>query len=240
MNGWIKMHRKIINWEWYTDSKMVHFFVHLLLSANHEQGTWRGILIQRGQLITGINSLSESTGISAQSIRTCINRLKSTNEIQVQSTNKYSIITICNYDDYQYIENDTNKQTTSQLTNEQQTTNKQSTTNNNNNNLNNDKEINKFIKPEISEIIDYCKARKNTVDPNKFFNYYESNGWMVGRNKMKNWKAAIVTWETNNINQSIKNGSEPKKSRIEQAFEVHDAVLKMIDEQERQNTEQNG
>lgn len=138
MNGWIKIHRKLINWEWYADSKMVHLFLHFLLSANHVDGNYRGIPIKRGQLITGLNKITEATGISAQSIRTCINRLKSTNEIQVQSTNKYSIITICNYDDYQLNDFDANKQTTSKLTNEQQTNNKQSTTNNNTNNNKNE------------------------------------------------------------------------------------------------------
>lgn len=56
-----------------------------------------------------------------------------------------------------------------------------------------------FIIPTILEITEYCKERGNNVDPVKFYNYYESNGWMVGRNKMKNWKAAVHTWEKNNI-----------------------------------------
>lgn len=65
----------------------------------------------------------------------------------------------------------------------------------------NEKKINKtiFIKPTLEEIKNYCLERKNNVDPDKFFNFYESNGWMVGKNKMKNWKAAIVTWEKNNF-----------------------------------------
>jgi len=56
-----------------------------------------------------------------------------------------------------------------------------------------------FTIPTLSEISDYCKERKNAVDPIKYFNHYESNGWMVGKNKMKNWKAAVHTWEKNNI-----------------------------------------
>ena len=52
-----------------------------------------------------------------------------------------------------------------------------------------------FIKPTIEEIELYCTERKNNVDPKKWFNFYEAKGWMIGKNKMKNWKAAIHTWE---------------------------------------------
>lgn len=122
-DGWIKLHRKLTSWEWYTDSKMVHLFLHILLNANHDDNKWRGIEVLRGQLITGINSLSESTGISTQSIRTCLNRLKSTSEITIKSTNKYSVITVCNYDSYQIEEKKSTSKSTRKPTNNQQSTN---------------------------------------------------------------------------------------------------------------------
>lgn len=53
----------------------------------------------------------------------------------------------------------------------------------------------KFTKPTLQEIQDYCRSRHNDVDPIKFFNFYESKNWMVGKNPMKNWKAAVITWE---------------------------------------------
>lgn len=53
----------------------------------------------------------------------------------------------------------------------------------------------KFIKPTFQEVVSYCKERGNTVSPNRFMNFYDSNGWKVGKNPMKNWKAAIHTWE---------------------------------------------
>lgn len=55
----------------------------------------------------------------------------------------------------------------------------------------------RFHKPSISEIQQYCEERKNTINAEKFFNYYEANGWKVGKNKMKDWKACIRTWEQN-------------------------------------------
>lgn len=101
MEGWVKLHRRFINWEWYTVPYMVQIFVHLLLSANHEPGQWRCIQLQKGQLITGRKRLAKDTGIPEHTIRTCLNRLLSTQEITIQSTNKYSIITICHYETWQ-------------------------------------------------------------------------------------------------------------------------------------------
>lgn len=53
----------------------------------------------------------------------------------------------------------------------------------------------RFIAPTIEEIRNYCKVRNNNIDPEAFYNFYESKGWYVGKNKMKNWKCAIITWE---------------------------------------------
>jgi hypothetical protein len=75
---------------------------------------------------------------------------------------------------------------------------------------NNSDKTKKFIKPTIQEIKDYCLERKNNVDVNKFFNYYEANGWKVGKNAMKDWKACIRTWEGNNFNNNTKTNEEPK------------------------------
>lgn len=59
------------------------------------------------------------------------------------------------------------------------------------------KENKKFIKPTIEEIKKYCLERKNSINPSQFFDYYESKGWLIGKNQMKDWKAAIRTWEQN-------------------------------------------
>jgi len=114
MEGWIKLHRKLLTWEWFTIPNMVHLFIYMLLSANHQDGKWKGIELKRGQLITGLKVLNKNTGISVRSLRTCIERLKSTGELTVKATNKYSTITICNYDLYNDIINNVDKQIDSQ------------------------------------------------------------------------------------------------------------------------------
>jgi hypothetical protein len=152
MVGWIKIYRKLIEWEWFNDSKMVHLFIYLLISANHKDGTFKGQKVKRGQVITGRIKISAVTGISEQSIRTCLQRLESTNEITIKTTNKNSVITLLNYDLYQSEDvNDqaTNQQTTSKITNNQPTNNQQLTTNKNDNNKKNEEEGNEVSHNEI-------------------------------------------------------------------------------------------
>lgn len=165
MEGWIKLHRKLTTWEWYTDSKMVHLFLHLLLTANHKDGKFQGIDIKKGQVITGRHKLSASTGLSEQNIRTCLSKLEVTNEITIQTTNKNSLITIINYDFYQCEVEKTNQVTsksTNQLTNNQPTTNQQLTTNNNDKNEENE---NKLGLENFEFILSHFKREKIGVKP---------------------------------------------------------------------------
>ena len=126
-SGWVKTYRQLAEWEWYQDSQMVHLLIHLIIEANHADLKWRGITIKRGQLLTSRKKLSVETGISEQSIRTCLDRLQSTNEITVRSTNLNTVIAINKYDIYQANETEinqpTNQRSPSQTTNDQPTTN---------------------------------------------------------------------------------------------------------------------
>ena len=63
----------------------------------------------------------------------------------------------------------------------------------------NSKNPKRFVKPSLDEVIAYCQERRNSVNPEKFIDYYESNGWKVGKNSMKDWKAAVRTWEKNSF-----------------------------------------
>ncbi len=56
-------------------------------------------------------------------------------------------------------------------------------------------ELSDFVKPTLSEVIAYCRERNSTVNAEQFFSHYSSNGWMVGANPMKDWKAAVILWE---------------------------------------------
>ena len=67
------------------------------------------------------------------------------------------------------------------------------------------RESTKFVPPTVDEVKAYCIERGNTIDPESFIDFYESKGWMVGRNKMKDWKAAIRTWEKHDNGGNGKN-----------------------------------
>lgn len=132
MVGHIKIDRKILNWEWYTDRKVFHYFLYLLLKANYKDGVWKGIEIKRGQVLTGRAKASKETGLTEREIRSVQSNLKKTNEITVKTTNKYSLITICKYDFYQKgnYENDQRNDQQNVTLNDQQNVRPTTTTNN--------------------------------------------------------------------------------------------------------------
>jgi len=79
----------------------------------------------------------------------------------------------------------------------------------------------RFIKPSLVDVKAYCAERENNVDPEKFINYYDSNGWHVGKNPMKDWRAAVRTWEKNNFQTSPpKNGMDGDQSQQSKASEI--------------------
>ena len=79
LNGYIKLHRKLVDWEWYTDVNVKVVFLHLLLTANFKKNVYQGIEVLPGQTIVGTNALAVNTGLSRQQVRTALNKLVLTN-----------------------------------------------------------------------------------------------------------------------------------------------------------------
>lgn len=123
MEGWIKLHRKFLSWEWYDDNNVKVIFIHLLIVANHADQKWKGITIKRGQRLTSLAHLAKEVNLTVQKTRTALNKLKSTGEITIKATNQNTLITIVNYDLYQLEEAKTTNRITNKRTNEQQTNN---------------------------------------------------------------------------------------------------------------------
>ena len=231
---YIKLSEKILNWEWFTDGNMLKVWIYLLVNAQQfEDGRYRGVELRTGQVITGRKEISRETGLSEQQVRTCLNKLKSTNEITIETTNQYSLITILKYDKYQskeaYNNQENNQEDNQQITNEQPTDNQQITTskilrNEDIKNIKN-KSINadgkKFVKPTLEEIVSYCIANGySTVEPQKFYDYYEKHDWTVkekngARRKMKNWKLCLNSWVVNEIRF---NETNDLKNRAREAY----------------------
>ena len=112
------------------------------MSANHTPQKWQGREIKRGEVVTSVGKIAVATGLSVQTIRTCIARLKSTGEITSESTSRYTIIKVCKYDTYndkyETPNKPSNKVSNKRTTIKQQTANKRLTTNKNDKNDKND------------------------------------------------------------------------------------------------------
>jgi hypothetical protein len=165
--GWIKLHRALMDWEWYDDIITRGIFIHCLLRANHTDTNWRGIELKRGQFVTSLKHLAEENGISVQTLRTHLKRLKSTRELTIKSTNKNSIITVCKYESYQSEKSEANTQTNTQankqVTSNQQATNIQLTTDKNdknNKNVNNEKNHHQAEKNDDDDLISLIDIEK--------------------------------------------------------------------------------
>ena len=82
------------------------------------------------------------------------------------------------------------------------------------------KKSNRFKKPTLNELEHYCIERQNKVDIQKFFNFYESNGWKVGKNPMKDWRASIRTWESNSINDNKQGKTQTQLTSWQKARDI--------------------
>ena len=110
-NGFIRLYRKMTEWEWFTDYKVLVVFLHLLLMANWKPGRFQGHEVPVGACVTSIRHLSERTGLSIKSVRTAIEKLRSTNEIGIETANRFTVIFIKNWAKYQGDEPTIGKQT---------------------------------------------------------------------------------------------------------------------------------
>tara|TARA_R110002096_G_scaffold400032_1_gene596536 strand:- start:174 stop:839 length:666 start_codon:yes stop_codon:yes gene_type:complete len=132
--GWVKLHRQLLDWEWYNDVNTSRLFIHLMLKANHKDAKWRGIDIKRGSRLTSIDKLSAETNLSVSKIRTAIKKLISTNDIASKSHSQHTVFTMINYDCYQ----GDDKQNDKPMTNGSQTDDKPIATNKKDKNDNNE------------------------------------------------------------------------------------------------------
>ena len=186
--------REIFNW--------------LYRQANHKDNG----KFKRGQCLRTISDIQE--GLSwfigyrkkKYSKSICENALKwlrNATMITTTKTTRGMVITICNYDLYQNPQNyESNNETDTKATRTQQHLH---TINNNDKN----EKINKiFIKPTRQEVTNYAESIDFKLDGTYWVDHYEANGWMVGKNKMKDWKATVRTWKKNNYNNNGNNKSE--------------------------------
>ncbi len=157
MDGRIKIHRKILERGRYSDVATRSLFMHLLILCSHKDHHYQWQPLNPGQCTIWRKATAKTLGLTEQSIRTALNRLKSTNEITIKSTNKYSIITVLRRKEYQSQSPQSTNKSTNKSTNNQPTTNQQLTTN---------KELKKERTKEINKEFE------------KFWNSYDKKVWL--------------------------------------------------------------
>ena len=162
-----------------------------------------------------VSGLSTITGEGKTAVRACLSELEKAGYLfRKKSTNKNGQFDY-EYDVYEspctglphtdephtdepHTENrDAYKITNNKILNNKRTNNKRI-------NIKGENASQRFIPPTLYEVREYCSERNNSVDPEKFIDYYTANGWKVGRNKMKDWKASVRTWERNEFNSGKK------------------------------------
>lgn len=157
--GFVKMYRKMTEWEWYSDIIVKTVFIHCLLKANYKEKRWRGYTIKRGQFITSYPKLAKECGITVSQARRAILALCSTGEITRKAQAKFSMVTVIGYDSYQSDNSQSNRQSNSQATGKQQQ----------HKNIKNDKEYKEY-KKEPNPYVDI-----NTMSITDFDKYDEWN-----------------------------------------------------------------
>lgn len=219
-DGFIKIYRKFLDWEWYDDVNTKVVFLHILLKANWKETRYHGEIIKEGELKTTVTEIANEVHLSVQNVKTALNHLKLTNELTIKAGSKFSIISIKNWGKYQL----TNKQTNNQLTINQQSTNNQLTNSlslyreeGKNNKNNKKRESGEAAAPSLDEIKAYFLDRNFKSDPQAFYFYYDSNNWTRHGQPIANWCSLAELWERREQERPTANIEDTNSS-----FEIDD------------------
>lgn len=100
-NNYIKLSRKMLDWQWYTDEHTKTLFIHCILKANWKEGNFKGVTVNRGEFITSLQKLANETGLTIQSVKTALKHLELTEAIKSKNIKCGRLIIVINYDSYQ-------------------------------------------------------------------------------------------------------------------------------------------
>ena len=193
------------------------------MKANHTDttATWgrvaSPITVTRGQFITGRFALHEGcypdkrkNKPSPSKVWRILQSLEKAGKVTIKTNSQYSTITICHYETYQSDTRENEQRSEQQVNSGRTASEQQVNTDKNVKNANNVKKGGtSFIVPSVEEVKAYCKEKGYGVDAESFVAFYESKGWMVGKNKMKKWQAAVLTWEKKNRSSQPDKPAEP-------------------------------
>jgi hypothetical protein len=217
MNGFVVLHRKILDWEWYDDPNVMRLFIHGILMASHKDTKWRGTELKRGQFISSYDKLSIDLGLTVKQVRIAQEKLESTGEWAHEGHTQFTVFTIKNYSLYQY----EGERTALPGANEGQTR----------GNIQQCKQLEQVSNKDISvkskkqklslealpddwkkSALDYWQSKTRfDISPDdqffKFQNHHQSKGTL-----MIDWKAAWRTWYANAVDYQKHNQDIPARA----------------------------
>lgn len=182
---------------WRNEPKTVAVYFFLRMNAVHFPSGWNCIPMEPGQILSGRAQIAAETGLTQNEVRTALEHLKRTGYITIKTTNKYSVFSFVDKENWGSFDECTTSRPASESTNKSPADHQQTTTIKRlGNNDTKDKAPRKrFSPPSVDEVAAYCRERGNTVDAQTFCDFYAAKGWRVGAQPMRDWKAAVRTWE---------------------------------------------
>lgn len=201
---WVKLHRKILDSRVFSDPKALKVWVWCLCKAGYRDRWFDNTEIPAGSFVTGRKSGSAETHLDESSFYRAMQRLDSWGMIAQKSNNRWTLVSICNWQLYQDAV-EAERTTDEQRMNNQRTTDEQPVnTREESKESKEGKEHTKtgrkrpsvFVKPTLEEVTAYCRERGNDIDPEEFLDYYQARAWKFRSGQpMKDWKATVRTWE---------------------------------------------
>lgn len=203
-NGYIKLHRKLLSCSIFGNAPMVQLWVWCLLRARHEPGSVtigrQTVELEPGQFIFGRHVASEELRTPGSTVWRMMKSLEELGMLKIESNNKFSIVTVENWASYQ--------SGNEEVKSKRKRTAKEADTNKN------EKNVKNIIPPTLQMIEEYCLAEKLPINPQKFMDYYDSNGWKVGKSKMKDWQATVRSWARREAESNPQPVQEVKKYKF--------------------------
>lgn len=214
-NGYIKLYRSILNSQVFAHQTALKMWIWCLAKASYKERfiplkIGKGITtvtIKSGQFIFGRSVAEEELGIDGSTIYKWMQKFASEafdNMISLESNNQYTVVTVNNWECYQS-KDETEVTTKEQPRNNQVTAEEQPSSSSVTHTRrvkksieSKEESVKRFSPPSIEEVRNYIHEKGYKVDAERFVAYYTSNGWKVGKNKMKDWKAAVLSWDRKN------------------------------------------
>lgn len=197
---WLRLHRKALDSRVFSDDWLWKLWSWCLMKACWKTSWKNGREVKPGQFVTGRHQAADQLKVSPSKWYRGMQTLQEWGQIRVESNNVFTVVTICNWETYQPTTEEEWTTSEQRMDNERTTDEQRADTLLRKKEGKEGKETHTratFVKPSVEEVRAYCRERNNVVDPEAFVAHYESNGWRVGRNPMKDWRAAVRTWEKN-------------------------------------------